>query len=144
MSEPTAPIRMLLDKLLTGWRPGRSATWDDEEHDIRARICLCCGIEGHYQRALEDHLAEIGGIDQPVYLSPDGRVWDGHHRIIAARHLGFDTIPIEPQEPPLSQTGQTPTPHNNNIETHVATPAPNHHVPQITKCTHMEYRRGPG
>lgn len=35
------------------------------------------------------------GIREPVLLGKDGRVWDGHHRIIVAMHLGLDTVPVE-------------------------------------------------
>ncbi|WP_217181568.1 ParB N-terminal domain-containing protein [Streptomyces sp. AC495_CC817] len=35
------------------------------------------------------------GIREPVLLGNDGRVWDGHHRIVAAMHLELDTIPVE-------------------------------------------------
>lgn len=29
------------------------------------------------------------GIREPILLGNDGRVWDGHHRITVARHLGI-------------------------------------------------------
>jgi hypothetical protein len=35
------------------------------------------------------------GIREPVLLGNDGRVWDGHHRIVVAMHLGLDTVPVE-------------------------------------------------
>ncbi|WP_217182684.1 ParB N-terminal domain-containing protein [Streptomyces sp. AC495_CC817] len=35
------------------------------------------------------------GIREPVLLGNDGRVWDGHHRIIVAMHLGLDAIPVK-------------------------------------------------
>lgn len=60
----------------------------DVEHD-------CDGRPGCYQRAFERHLSDIGRVDQPVLLGNDGRVWDGHHRIVAARRLGFTHIPTE-------------------------------------------------
>lgn len=28
-------------------------------------------------------------------LGDDGRVWDGHHRIVAARSLGWRWLPVE-------------------------------------------------
>lgn len=28
-------------------------------------------------------------------LTLDGRVWDGHHRIVAARRLGIALVPVE-------------------------------------------------
>jgi hypothetical protein len=79
-------------------------TWDDEDHHLRSVPCpsveagVDCphsdGNPGCYQRHLEAHVAKHG-ITQPVCLGPDGRVWDGHHRIVAARRLGIDTIPVE-------------------------------------------------
>jgi hypothetical protein len=93
------------------WVPGSSEqpwSWADEEADLLARECMCCptGIHdgpcddccttpGHYQRSLEEHLAGIGRVEQPVCLGSDGRVWDGHHRIVAARRLGFASVPVE-------------------------------------------------
>lgn len=90
---------MPLDELLKGWSPGSAdgRTWDEEEADILARVCLCCGEAGHYQRQLEDHLRE-NGLTQGVCLGTDGRVWDGHHRIVAARRLGIVVIPLESGE----------------------------------------------
>lgn len=35
------------------------------------------------------------GIREPILLGTDGRVWDGHHRIIIAMHLGLDSVPVE-------------------------------------------------
>ncbi len=55
----------------------------------------CDGSPGCYQRDLELHLAAVGAVTEPVLLGPDGRVWDGHHRIVAARRLGFASVPAE-------------------------------------------------
>jgi hypothetical protein len=107
-----APPTMLLADLLAAYVPGsrdQPWTWDDETADILSHQCptthaIAQGIEvdpcddpepGCYQRKLEDHLRTVGEITQPVCLGPDGRVWDGHHRIVAARRLGFTEIPIE-------------------------------------------------
>ncbi len=35
------------------------------------------------------------GIREPILLGNDGRVWDGHHRITVARHLGIRDVPVE-------------------------------------------------
>ena len=35
------------------------------------------------------------GIREPILLGTDGRVWDGHHRIVVAMHLGLDSVPVE-------------------------------------------------
>lgn len=48
----------------------------------------------------------VEGIREPILLGNDGRVWDGHHRIVIAMHLGLDSVPVEfsgspvvPEEP---------------------------------------------
>ena len=87
-----------LDELLMNHSPGhrKSAwSWDDEESDIAVRVCLCCGQAGHYQQQLEVHIAEYGLNGMGVCVGDDGRLWDGHHRVIAAKHLNFAVIPLE-------------------------------------------------
>lgn len=85
--------------VLESWRPGSSdATgwdWDAEEADIRSRECVCCGVDGHYQAQLEAYMANRGlPRGNPPLLGDDGRVWDGHHRIVAARKLGWPRIAV--------------------------------------------------
>lgn len=89
------------------YRPGsHDWTWDDEERDLLSHGCLCatvdpqvdfinCGQPGHYQLMLEDYLRGLGRVEQGVLLGNDQRVWDGHHRIVAARRLGFPDVPLE-------------------------------------------------
>lgn len=102
-----------LDRVLAEWRPGSADddwTWDDEELDLLAAPCMCatpigedgiealvdCGTPGHYQLRLEERMREVGGwFDAPALLGPDGRVWDGHHRITAARRLGIRLVLVE-------------------------------------------------
>jgi hypothetical protein len=91
---------MPLAEILLKWLPGSMPqpwTWDDEERAIFERVCLCCGEVGHYQRQLEEFLAE-NGLTQGICLGGDGRVWDGHHRIVAARRLGIEVVPLESSE----------------------------------------------
>lgn len=88
---------MPLTEILTGWVPSSMPqpwSWDDEERAIFERVCLCCGEVGHYQRELEAFLAERG-LSQGVCLGECGRVFDGHHRIVAARRLGIEVTPLE-------------------------------------------------
>lgn len=93
MPDPVpAAESVALDYLLEHYRP-HTGTWDDTKREILERECMCCGEPGHYQRQLEACLAEHG-LDQGVCLGPD-QVWDGHHRIIAARRLGITRIPLE-------------------------------------------------
>ncbi|HYH51621.1 MAG TPA: hypothetical protein VEG38_18925 [Acidimicrobiia bacterium] len=84
-------------RVLTDWTPGSKDqpwTWEDEARDLHERVCLCCNQPGHYQRQLEAHVAEHG-ITQGICLGSDGRVWDGHHRVVAAIRLGIAQLPIE-------------------------------------------------
>ncbi len=83
--------------IVANYRPGSyDPPWtrDDEAAHLDSHVCLCCGEPGHYQRALEEHIA-AHGISGGVCLGPDGRVWDGHHRIVAAIRLGIEQIPVE-------------------------------------------------
>lgn len=91
---------MFLAEILAGWVPSSMPqpwTWDDEERAIFERVCLCCGEIAHHQHQLEAFLAEHGLVEG-VCLGGDGRVWGGHHRIVAARRLGIDVIPLESLE----------------------------------------------
>lgn len=105
MSEADQLEEVRLDTILINYRPGSHPPpwdWDDEERDLFHRTCCCCshlcdspsiGPEGHYQRQLEEHIVERG-VPGYVLLGDDGRVWDGHHRVVAARRLGIDAIHV--------------------------------------------------
>lgn len=69
-------------------------SWADEDRNTRTRQCLCCGTAGHYQEMLEAHVA-AHGFDGLGILVQDGYVADGHHRVVAALHLGIDRLPVE-------------------------------------------------
>lgn len=87
---------MPLADLLAQYAPGshdQPWTWDDEERELHA-FPDHEGVAGGYQKRLEAYVA-TNGISQGVCLGNDGRVWDGHHRIVAARRLGIDTVPLE-------------------------------------------------
>lgn len=92
---------MAVDDFLAQYRPAsaneRTWTWAEEEADILARECLCCGQAGHYQQQLEAHLARASVVEG-ICVGPDGRVWDGHHRITAARRLGIRWLTLESPE----------------------------------------------
>ena len=91
---------MSLVELLATTRPGhRDApwSWDDEERDIATRVCLCCDRRGHYQKQMEAYIAEHGLGGMGVCLE-GSVVWDGHHRIIASKHLGISVVPLESRE----------------------------------------------
>lgn len=91
---------MTVTYLMSNWVPGsyeQPWSWEDELKDILDRECLCCGVEGHYQTALEDHMRSQGVFwsEGQIILGEDGRVWDGHHRILAAYRLGWFAIPVD-------------------------------------------------
>jgi hypothetical protein len=82
---------MPLDDLLAGWVPGSQAqpwTWEDEERHILA--------SPYDQARLEASINALGFTGTfPILLGHDGRVWDGHHRVVAARRLGLTHVPVE-------------------------------------------------
>jgi len=80
-------------EIVAGWHE-ESWTWEDEERDTRARLCLCCGKPGHHQEVIEALVARDGLI-RGVCIADDGKLHDGHHRIIAAKRLGIAEIPLE-------------------------------------------------
>lgn len=82
----TVADALRLDHLLGIFRVGSGDwSWQEEHDQLYARP---------YQVALTEKIAQEG-IREPVLLGSDGRVWDGHHRICAAMHLGLDAVPVE-------------------------------------------------
>lgn len=82
-----------LDHLLGTFAVGSALwSWHDEYDDLMKRDAT----------EMEVLIASIraDGIHEPILLGSDGRVWDGHHRICAAMHLGLDTVPVEFCTPP--------------------------------------------
>ena len=82
------PRTMDARKLMEEWDVGSGDwSWLDEITDIIER-------EGDqsFWRFVETIRAE--GVREPVLLGDDGRVWDGHHRIIAALYAEVD-VPVE-------------------------------------------------
>lgn len=83
----------LLATVPPGWHD-EGWTWEDEERDIRSRLCLCCGLIGHHQEMIEARIREHG-LTEGVCIGDDGRLHDGHHRVVAANALGIERIPLE-------------------------------------------------
>lgn len=110
------PLNVVLTKFVPGSYP-QPWSWDDEERNILEARCRDhnvgddamaphwgdghCAEPGWYQLSLEEHI-RVHGITQGVLLGNDGRLWDGHHRVVAARRLHIDQIPIEDYSWPLS------------------------------------------
>jgi len=68
------------------FRPG-SGDWDwsQELEDVK-------GLGNGFEELVED--VQLNGVKEPVLLGADGRVWDGHHRILAAIACDLETIPV--------------------------------------------------
>lgn len=78
--------RVLLDHLLGVYRVG-SGDWDwSDEYELL--------IYRPVTQQLLDSVREEG-IREPILLGNDGRVWDGHHRIAVALHLGLNSVPVQ-------------------------------------------------
>lgn len=77
--------------LIAKWHPGSFDppwSWLDETAEI-------ISVDGPEFSALINHIRQHG-IQEPVLLGDDDRVWDGHHRICAALIIGPDTpVPIK-------------------------------------------------
>lgn len=74
--------------ILVGWRPGSGEWgWWAEERDLEAR-------EPEVMARWRRRVRRFGlwGIDEPILLGDDRRVWDGHHRLVAASQVGFSGL----------------------------------------------------
>lgn len=78
---------MKLYDILDQYNPGDGGTWFIEFEWIWHNH------RGHVEELVEDIYTH--GIESPVLLGHDGRVWDGHHRLLAAGRLGIKAIPVE-------------------------------------------------
>ena len=84
MSDPES---MSMSRVLAEYAPGDGGTWLQEFawmalHSSRKLRGLALSIE------------EIG-VQRPILLGDDGRVWDGHHRICIALELRISTVNVE-------------------------------------------------
>ena len=83
MSDPES---MSMSRVLAEYAPGDGGTWLQEFawmalHSSRKLRGLALSIE------------EIG-VQRPILLGDDGRVWDGHHRILIATDVGMEGVPV--------------------------------------------------
>lgn len=77
-----------LERIFAEYSPGSQGsdwTWEDEADDLLGR-------DLKYMAELKNDIWS-NGMHTPVLLGDDGRVWDGHHRIITASHLRLKAIP---------------------------------------------------
>ncbi len=79
-------VRMAVKEIVDTWRPYNWATWEEtriyfnaNESDLMRRLAARVLNEG------------IGFADDyaPIELGPDGKVWDGHHRLVIAKERGI-------------------------------------------------------
>lgn len=94
------PDRLSIREIMQGWIPASEPapwTWEQESRDILERICVCCDRPGHYQFLLLLKMLDKGefwGQAESPILGYDGRIWDGHHRILAAAALGWESLGV--------------------------------------------------
>lgn len=78
---------MDLEELLSIYADGDEHGWDFEFGLLQQR---------HSQKL--DMLAtsiQETGIQTPILLGNDGRIWDGHHRLCVANMLGLEKVPVQ-------------------------------------------------
>jgi hypothetical protein len=79
--------QMELNTFLAVVRDGEEHGWPTEFEWLRQR-------DGESIRQIIGSVLRLG-IQRPVLIGSDGRLWDGHHRVYAAWALGFTHIPVE-------------------------------------------------
>ena len=100
-AENDAPVlvRMPVESIVTNWRVGSAEwSWDEERADL-SNDPVTAAVR---HRVLTEG---IGFADAyaPVLLGSDGRVWDGHHRIVIALEQGITHLNAEcPTSPEAS------------------------------------------
>jgi hypothetical protein len=82
----TAVRTMPLADVLRDYQDGDEHGWDTEFQWLREN-------DAERLRLLTDSIRREG-IKQPIVLGPDGRVWDGHHRLCVAGTLGITSVPV--------------------------------------------------
>jgi hypothetical protein len=75
-------------RVLRDYLPGLRDTWAAEWEDIRRST-----PPDAWDKLIED--LDENGIEKPILLGYDGRVWDGHHRLWWAMTHDHDIIPVE-------------------------------------------------
>lgn len=88
---------MRLSALLRDYRDG-------DEHGWAAEFDFLASEHAAKLDLLSTSVQEVG-IQVPILLGNDGRVWDGHHRLAVASRLGIATVPV--RFIPASRTVET-------------------------------------
>lgn len=73
--------------ILTDYQPG-------DEHGWATEFAYLATHHGPKLRKLRKSIAKRG-IRIPLLLGNDGRLWDGHHRLLVAVGLGISFVPVE-------------------------------------------------
>lgn len=63
--------------------PGSGLSWQEE-------LCHLWTEGLHDTFTLLSHVAVDGKINEPIIIGPDGRLWDGHHRLACALALNME------------------------------------------------------
>ena len=72
---------MSIEEVLRTYTPGSyDWSWEEEFNDLETR-------DFDYLQELIEDIRENGQKD-PILLGDDGRVWEGHHRILVLQTLG--------------------------------------------------------
>ncbi len=86
MSDDLTTRRLSPESIMSAYMTGdENGWWEENLHLWRT--------QSHAMRELADSI-EVHGVHEPVLLGDDGRVWDGHHRILIAAGLGLKSIPV--------------------------------------------------
>lgn len=64
-----------------------------DEWDWEEEFSYLWSNHGERMDYLANSIQETG-IQTPILLGNDGRVWDGHHRLAAAYSLGIHRVPV--------------------------------------------------
>jgi len=83
---PRYPQTMPVENLLRRYKDGDELGWEQT---------FAWLVENRSERIVW-LMGEVSrdGMTSPVSLGPDGRVWDGHHRLLVARILGLRRVPV--------------------------------------------------
>lgn len=87
----TPLVKMTLDEITSGWQPGSEPDqrWYQEVEYVN---------NDEKTPAIRQRIAEEGygfaDDTDPITLGNDGRVWDGHHRIVLALTSGQETLMV--------------------------------------------------
>lgn len=78
---------MRVNDIIDGYSTGDACPWVDE-------FAYMLDCHGEQMAMLVNDIDRIG-IENPIILGDDGRVWDGHHRLMAARILGIEEVEVQ-------------------------------------------------